>query len=535
MKHWTMSPWRATLAALLLAAGAALAQAPQSQVGPQDADFAGVDLLAQQHLARYGLPGVSLVVAWGDRIVYAQGYGWANRERQVPTSPWLEYRLASVSKTITAAAIMKLVEQRKLNLDASAWDLIASAMAVTPADARVRQVTVRQLLTHSWGLDRSVAEDPFGSYYVDGSKVVNSCRDMLRYRLQRITLNFAPGARYAYNNHGYCWLQVIAEVVDGRPLETQVTAMMGTDNLSSGRFRLGSTLPSAITEAEVRAYDYTGAPTAAPVPGLYPNPAPLRVARPDGQYTLTGYGGSGGFIASPITLMRFIQRLQGLRQPALLAPDIWQQMQTEQPLADGTRYAGLGVQTILAWPGSPDRWYSFNGNILGTRTAWLSTPRTPGGPMLSIVMMVNGSRTWPGDGLAEDNPFTELAYPVLTELDRIGAIKLAAKREILPDRLIAWGSSTEAYFIDELFDWGQRVLPSMFPGPKASAMFERYRYRYYPETGNYLGARDGRIVLYQPSVSPTINDLAAILDYLPQAVRDNDLARAAAARGVPAR
>jgi CubicO group peptidase (beta-lactamase class C family) len=89
-------------------------------------------------------------VAVADRIVYAKGYGWADRERQVASSPWLEHGLASFSKTMTAAAVMRLVEQGRVQLDSPAWTYVGAFMAAEPADARIKQVTVRQLLMHGW-------------------------------------------------------------------------------------------------------------------------------------------------------------------------------------------------------------------------------------------------------------------------------------------------------------------------------------------------------------------------------------------------
>lgn len=515
-----MTVVRMALAGALLTLSAwAVAQAAPSavQTGPVDGDFAEVDRLAQDYLARYGQPGASLVIAWGDRIVYAQGYGWADREARVPTSPWMEYRLASVSKSFTAAAVMRLVEQGRVALDAKAWGYVSPAMAGEPADARIKQVTVRQLLTHSWGIDRAVASDPMGSWVRENGQVLTTCPQMLRYQLLRMTLNFNPGARYAYNNTGYCWLDLIAQTVDGRPLESQLSEMLGPEPMSTGRVRIGSVLPAQVTPDEPHHYDYAGAPQQPPVPGLYPAPEPALVPRPYGYYTLAGYGGSGGLMASPLTVMRFVQRLQGIRQPALLQPQTWNLMQTEQVLPDGTRNAGLGVQTILAWTGYPDRWYSFQGNILGTRTGWLSTPRSPGGPMVTIVGAVNGTRSWPSDGMADDNIFTELLYPVLYALDTLGTSRLAAKTEIATDRLIAWGSTTEAWLADRLFDWGERTYPQLLQGPPVAGEYDGYRYRYYAPTQTYVGVKNGQVVLYQPAVNPSIVSLGTLADFLPSA------------------
>lgn len=516
-----MVAWRAVFNSLLvlatsvlvsagLPAVSALAQVGTApQVGPVDADFAGVDQAARAYLARSGQPGVAIVVAHADRIIYAQGYGWADRERQIPSSPWLEYRLASVSKTFTAAALMRLVEQGRVQLDAPAWGYVKDFLG-EPRDARAKQVTVRQLLTHSWGLDRATTTEPNGRWTTGSQgEVLFHSRDLLRQYLQTTLLDFSPGARYAYNGAGYSWLQLIAETLDGRWLDAQLTALLGPEALSTGRVRIGSTNAREVTLAEPVFYDAPGASQVAPMPGLYAAPAPALVPWPYGGYTLASYGGGGGLMASPLTLARFVQRLQGIRQPALLQPATWAQMRTEQTLADGTRYAGLGVQVAPAY--GTDHWITFQGAMPGARTAWLSTPRSAGGPRLTIVALVNGTAA------ATEDLAAAVLNPVLAAVDQMGAVRYGAKPEIAGDRLIAWGSATHDHFADQLFDWGQRQFPSLFPGSFSAGTYEGYRFRYFGQTQRYLGAKDGRIWLYQPAVSPEIGNIAALVDLLPQA------------------
>src|SRR5688572_9979571 len=93
----------AALAALLALPGWLSAAAPQT--GPADPSFAAVDTLMQNYLVQRAMPGAVLVVGYGDRIIYAQGYGMADPAGQIPMSPWLEFRLGSLSKTPTAAAV----------------------------------------------------------------------------------------------------------------------------------------------------------------------------------------------------------------------------------------------------------------------------------------------------------------------------------------------------------------------------------------------------------------------------------------------
>lgn len=101
--------------------------------------------------------------------------------------------------------------------------------------------------------------------------------------------------------------------------------------------------------------------------------------------------------------------------------------------------------------------------------------------------------------------------------------------EIKADALIARGTSTEDYFSDLPFDWGQRLYPSLFPDVASSGVFDGYRFRAYPSTNTYLGTKGGRVWLYQPAAANPMTDLGAMGDYLPQAVRDTDALKPTAA------
>ena len=518
-----LSAARTWLTCAVLALALPLAARAQPQVGPIDPDFAGVDALMTSYVAARKFPGASLVIAYGERIIYAQGYGWADPVRRIPSSPWLEYRLGSVSKPITATMVMRLVEQGRVSLDAPAWSYIAPVVGTSqPADARLKQVTVRQLLTHTWGLDRSVSPDPVGSWYSDGNTVVSTARDMLRYHLMRMTLNFAPGARHAYNNTGFVWLQMIAESVDGRPIEQQITSALGGEALSTGRARFGEVLPSKLTLAEATYHDHVGAARLPPVPGVYPEPAPATVPRPDGSFTLVGYGGSGGYVMSPLSVVRFLQRMSGQRQPELLNAATRATMFREQTLADGTRYWGLGIQANNAYT-PDDHQLTHTGAVLGARNGFRSTPRMPRGPMLTVFVQANGTPAGQGSE-AVDNIAAEIIDPIIFAVDRIAGYQ--SKPEIGPERLIAWGSATEDHFTDLLLNWAQTTFPDLFKGPPVAGLVDGYRFRYYAPTQTYVAVKQGQVYLYQPAVSPQIVPVGPMVQWLPQAL--NDLARSGA-------
>jgi CubicO group peptidase (beta-lactamase class C family) len=148
-------------------------------------------------------PGASVIVALGDSIVFARGYGLADVEHRLPVTPSTSFRLASVTKQFTAAAILSLVEAGKLRLD----DHLGDVLANVPAYAR--EVSVRQLLSHTSGIPDYEALLGGG----DGPQVKD--RDVLTLLHRAKRLYFTPGTSWRYSNSGYALLALIVERASG--------------------------------------------------------------------------------------------------------------------------------------------------------------------------------------------------------------------------------------------------------------------------------------------------------------------------------
>ena len=144
-------------------------------------------------------PGASVVVARGDSILLARGYGLADVEHGVAITPATSFRLASVTKQFTAAAVLSLVEDGRLALD----DRLGDVLDDVPTYAR--DVSVRQLLAHTSGVPDY---EPFvGS--ADGPQVKD--RDVLALLRRATKLYFEPGTSWRYSNSGYALLALIVE------------------------------------------------------------------------------------------------------------------------------------------------------------------------------------------------------------------------------------------------------------------------------------------------------------------------------------
>ena len=323
------------------------------------------------------VPGGALAVVKDRRLVYRRGYGWADRENKAPVTPASLFRIASISKPFTAVAALKLVEERKLDLNARVFDLLTSGAGALRtqdgiADERWKQITVRHLLQHTGGWDRDRRFDPmFRPREI--AKALDIAgppgpRDIIRYMLSR-PLEFDPGARYAYSNFGYCVLGRLIENVAGTNYESFVREKV-LEPIGIKRMRLGASLAEKRAEGEARYYTPRDE-TADSVFGIGPGKVPW----PYGGFCLESMDAHGGWIASAVDLARFAAALHDPQHCPLLKPETIRIMQAppEPPVwrnSDGSlkdHYYGCGwLVRPVGQEGKANYWHT--GSLPGTYT-----------------------------------------------------------------------------------------------------------------------------------------------------------------------
>ncbi|UYZ61632.1 serine hydrolase domain-containing protein [Hymenobacter weizhouensis] len=206
-----------------------------AQTGVSAPELAPCDAAVQKFMKRWDIPGASVAIARHGKLVYARGFGHANLARTEPMTPAHLLRVASVSKPVTAVAVMKLVEQGRLDLRHTVFGpggyLNQPYYSDVITDRRIYAITVQQLLEHSAGWNRNAGVDGFSSsdpidfplHVAQAMHVPNPVGDstLVRYLLSK-GLNFTPGTRFAYSNIGYLVLGKIIEQVTGQRYETWV-------------------------------------------------------------------------------------------------------------------------------------------------------------------------------------------------------------------------------------------------------------------------------------------------------------------------
>ena len=174
---------------------------------PTDAAIAAAaDRLAAEALSKTGAAGLSVAVARNGKVILSKGYGLAEVEHDVKADRDSMFRMGSITKQFTAAAIMRLVEQGKVGLD----EPIAKHLPEYNMQGRV--ITIRHLLTHTSGI-KSYTE--LKRVMVDEPEREFSHQEMLG-MVQNEPLAFEPGTKFAYCNTGYYLLGMIIEKVSGK-------------------------------------------------------------------------------------------------------------------------------------------------------------------------------------------------------------------------------------------------------------------------------------------------------------------------------
>ncbi len=319
------------------------------------------------------IPGASLAVAKNGKLVYARGYGLGDVEKNERVTPQSVFRIASISKPITGVAVLKLVQEGKVELNDLAIEWLERFFKETlsPVDKRWKQITIRQLLQHTGGWDRDASFDPmFRSVAIARELRVQQPADavaVIRYMLKK-PLQFDPGQKYAYSNFGYCILGRIIEIASGRSYEKFVMDNV-LQPLGIKRTRLGQTRIQGRAEDEVRYY-MAGNDKGRSVFELNQRMVPW----PYGAFNLEAMDAHGGWISSAVDLVRFASALEPVTDNKLLPKELSQELYAP-PAAPVSRdkngklkdyYYGCGWLVRPVGRGRANYWHG--GSLPGTRT-----------------------------------------------------------------------------------------------------------------------------------------------------------------------
>ena len=344
---------RVTFCSLAVGLSALLLHAQTPISGRPVPELSTLDTTMTQIMSQWSVPGAALAVTYNGRLVFAHGYGYANVAAREPVQPDSLFRVASLSKPFTAAAILKLVEQGKLQLSTRPFATLLGDLTPPPGktkDPRLDAITIQNLLEHKAGWDNTVPGVPDPPVaYVDlaaqtlGVQPPADPATLTRYMLGQ-PLQHDPGSTFAYSNFGYIVLGLIIERASGQSygefVKSYVQSPAGIQRMQLGHSALSGRLPD-----EVSYYDYPGAPQ---VPSVI-QPLYSLVPIPYGGFSLELLAAAGGWVASTTDLLRYVDTMNGQLAPPIL----------QSPPAGLVGYV----------PPVGNRWvWFFDGSLPGTNT-----------------------------------------------------------------------------------------------------------------------------------------------------------------------
>lgn len=320
--------------------------------------FQQLVVFIQQSMQRWHVPGVAVGVYHRGRC-WTAGLGVTSIEHPLPVSAETVFQIGSITKTVTGTAILRLVEQGRLALDAPVRDLLPGLELADEATAA--QVTLRHLLTHTGGWA--------GDYFDDSGRGDDALEKILL-RLKRLEQLTPAGEVWAYNNAGFYIAGRLIEVVTGKVYEEAVRELV----LEPLGMKASTFFPEEVmTRSFAVGHDLEGdKPRIA---------APWAVAR-----SCNAVGGLISTVGDLLTYARF--HMGG--GDGLLQPETLRQMQSRRVKADGLRWVGL---------------------------TWYLTPYTGQHPGETVDVIGHGGATAGQEALFRIVPRHDFAIAILTNCE----------------------------------------------------------------------------------------------------------------------
>jgi CubicO group peptidase (beta-lactamase class C family) len=305
-------------------------------------NFYNVEKSVGSFMHRWEIAGASIAVAKNGKLIFARGFGYADTTDKIEVQPYSKFRIASISKLVTAIAIMKLQEEGKLSVDDKVFGpdgILNDQYFSNPKDKRVYGITVAHLLSHEGGLSQRYGDHMFMPLVIAdnmGIKPPVDIKAIVRYALNK-QLHFTPGTGKAYSNLGYSILGLIIEKITGMSYEAYCKYSI-FEPLGIYDMTLARNLPSEKAPYEVTYYEPLDV---ALKPSIYGTGE--LVLPTYGGNDIETLGGAGAWIATAPDLMRLLLAVDGFNTRTDILSD-----QSIRFMTDNSNgYAPVGWKTTV--------------------------------------------------------------------------------------------------------------------------------------------------------------------------------------------
>uniref|UniRef100_A0A0N4Z4E5 Beta-lactamase domain-containing protein n=1 Tax=Parastrongyloides trichosuri TaxID=131310 RepID=A0A0N4Z4E5_PARTI len=187
------------------------------------------------HMVKYGIPGMSVTVTKDGKTIFSKGFGYANVETNTPCTKDSVFRIASISKSITAIIAGKLLDEKKLDLDKNIYDYIKDFPEKTYEGQKVT-ITSRHLLTHMSGKSDIEKEKNENKSIEEAEFLLNKPFKNVSHALELFKddeLLSKPGEKFNYTTHGFTLLSRVIEGISGKQFPDLVNKLFNELGMNS--------------------------------------------------------------------------------------------------------------------------------------------------------------------------------------------------------------------------------------------------------------------------------------------------------------
>lgn len=305
-------------------------------------EFEGAEKTVNTFLRKWSIAGASVAISKDGKLVFAKGFGYADTTSKTQIQPYNQFRIASISKLITAVAIMKLHEDGKISLNDKVFGadgILNDPYFSDPKDKRVYDITVAHLLSHEGGWTQRYGDQMFMPILVAenlGIKPPVDTKTIVRFALNK-RLHYTPGRGKAYSNLGYSILGLVVEKVSGMTYQDYCKKAI-FEPLGIYDMTIAGNLPSEKTPLEVT---YYVPPDVGLKPSIYGTGE--MVTPIYGGNDIRSLGGAGAWLATTPDLMRLLLAVDGFRT----RPDILSDESIRFMTDNGNGFAPVGWKTTV--------------------------------------------------------------------------------------------------------------------------------------------------------------------------------------------
>jgi D-alanyl-D-alanine carboxypeptidase len=304
-----------------LCCGMSMAQQPSNETLPAGylpQNIRTVDSIVNVFMLKYNVPGLSFAIAQNDSLKLQRTYGYADTLKKEKLNAGYRFRIASVSKPFTAAAIMLLVQQGKIKLSDKVFGkgaLLGTTYGKAPYGKWITTITVEHLLEHLGGGWGNLANDPMFMH------PNFSQAQLINWTLNNQPLSHQPGTKFQYSNFGYCLLGRVIEKVSGMKYADFVRKYLlipsGISTMEIGGNTLSERKPNEVYYFDKEIDPYT-----------------MNQRRMDSH---------GGWIATPTDIVKFLVRVDKFPQKEDLLQEATLKIMFTASLVEPTYAKGWAV------------------------------------------------------------------------------------------------------------------------------------------------------------------------------------------------